>query len=319
MQIGKIYYIPLHGILQDKPKIIKIPELQGDRSKFKLGVKKLDFIKKLIIQVADFLVFGNFIMAICGFVWSLVTYKILALPFQWKLPLLIFFGVLLVYNAARINPGKPYKAHGHRENWVVRYQRRIKWLTLIGALGVMYYLWQVPFQIWVTLIIGALVALFYFVPFGKGKDHGLRRIGWIKIFFVAFVWSFATVFPVAIQVKPALSLETAGLFLERFLFIFAITLPFDFRDIRIDLANGIKTFPVLLGENRTKAMILATIIVLSVIYLVHYQALLIPHLLPLLYIFMLTLYLNRGRNEYHYLVFWDGAIIVQGLLVVSWA
>jgi len=226
---------------------------------------------------------------------------------------------LLVYNAGRISSGKSYKEHGHRENWVANHQRRIKWLTLIGALGVMYYLWQVPFRIWVTLIIGALVALLYFVPFGKGRDHGLRRIGWIKIFFVAFVWSFVTVFPVALQLKPALSLETAGLFLERFLFIFAITLPFDFRDIRIDMANGIKTFPVLLGENRTKALILATLIALSGIYLVHYQALLIPHLLPLLYIFMLKLYLNRERNEYHYLMFWDGAIVLQGLLVVSWA
>ena len=46
--------------------------------------------------------------------------------------------------------------------------------------------------------------------------------------------------------------------LERFLFVFAITIPFDIRDMEIDIKEGLKTIPVIMGKK--KAMMIANIL-----------------------------------------------------------
>src|SRR5690606_9612993 len=85
---------------------------------------------------------------------------------------------------------------------------------------------------------------------------GLRNIPGLKLFLIAIVWALSCV------LLPILELETsilAGttvndtilLITKRLLFIAAITVPFDIRDMYQDRNSDLKTIPVLLGEQRS--------------------------------------------------------------------
>ncbi|MEO6305277.1 MAG: UbiA family prenyltransferase, partial [Bacteroidia bacterium] len=108
--------------------------------------------------------------------------------------------------------------------------------------------------------------------------------------------------------------------LERFIFVFAITIPFDIRDMRSDEEAGLQTIPIIIGEKR--AMILANIYIFLflVICFFHYFNTNLAFTLPAFFISAITtfLFINNKRiqntNYYHYFVL-DGTMLLQGLLV----
>ena len=65
------------------------------------------------------------------------------------------------------------------------------------------------------------------------------------------MWSYVTVFLPAMELGLALDLRLFMIFIERSLFIFAITLPFDIRDMEIEKANGVKTIPAMIGAQNS--------------------------------------------------------------------
>ncbi len=112
-----------------------------------------------------------------------------------------------------------------------------------------------------NLIIPLFISTLYVIPIG-GKR--LRDRNYIKIFLIALVWTWLT------EVNPRLLLDTGGirflLVVERFLFILAITLPFDIRDYRIDQEQGVETLVSKFGIKTSKilsACILCLCIVLA--------------------------------------------------------
>ncbi len=80
----------------------------------------------------------------------------------------------------------------------------------------------------------------------NNKKYSIRYLPGIKIFIIALVWAGAVVFfPLGFNSKAIL------FFIEIFLFVIALTLPFDIRDMLFDKGN-VKTLPILLGVLKTK-------------------------------------------------------------------
>ena len=101
------------------------------------------------------------------------------------------------------------------------------------------------------------VSVIYGLPIYKNGSHlfRLRDVPGLKIFLIAFVWSYVTEgLPALINGEPIYYL---ALF-ERFLFIFAITIPFDIRDVNYD-ASHLATIPQYFGINTAKCMALFAI------------------------------------------------------------
>ncbi len=105
-------------------------------------------------------------------------------------------------------------------------------------------------QIIILLIPGALSLLYVLPIFKNGKR--LRDLHFVKIFVISFVWAILTVvLPASSERLQLFDKLFIVLFLERFLYIFAITLPFDIRDLEVDQLTGVKTIANLIGKNKT--------------------------------------------------------------------
>lgn len=106
---------------------------------------------------------------------------------------------------------------------------------------------------WKTIVFSAVMGIFtllYVLPF-FGKGRNLRTLAGVKIYVIAFVWSGVTVLLPLIGKAELLQWDVLLEFLQRFLFVFALTLPFEIRDLQFDMAS-LKTVTQIFGVERTK-------------------------------------------------------------------
>ena len=108
-----------------------------------------------------------------------------------------------------------------------------------------------------TIILCGLASLFY--PFG------LRNVPFLKIFLISLVWATTTFLLLVLENQIALDLVNVIHFLSRFLFVLAITIPFDIRDIPFDKTQ-LKTLPVFFGEKKARFLAQLTLLVSFMIY-----------------------------------------------------
>ena len=107
----------------------------------------------------------------------------------------------------------------------------------------------------------------YVLPVSKGLR--LRDLHYIKIFLIALVFSLVTVFLPVLEQQQTLSGIHWIILLERCLFLLAITLPFDIRDLQVDRHHSVKTIPQVLGTQATMrlALLLLGMEMLLLLYL----------------------------------------------------
>jgi len=104
------------------------------------------------------------------------------------------------------------------------------------------------------------------------KKVGLRNFPYVKIFLIAIVWSMViTALPYFnyYGISQWKNSNFLLLLLEQFLFIIAITLPFDVRDLKYDIEAKMKTIPTAIGVKKT--ILLSESLLLSFIGLKYYQ------------------------------------------------
>ena len=105
--------------------------------------------------------------------------------------------------------------------------------------------------------------------------------------------------------------------------IFAITLPFDIRDLRVDQHGEVKTIPAILGVDKTKqlsyASLCAALILATVNYYFHFYDLKILVGLGISYLVCVWFisFSTTERHDYFYSGLLDGTMIFQFLVVWS--
>jgi 4-hydroxybenzoate polyprenyltransferase len=121
------------------------------------------------------------------------------------------------------------------------------WINIfVSALGVLVLGWQASRNTQIQFLLPFVLGWGYVLPMGAGRR--LRDVGLNKLFVLAFVWAWATV------VLPFADVDfrVLGLpFFERFLFIFALTLPFDVRDLGLDKLEQVDTLAARLGAKNS--------------------------------------------------------------------
>jgi 4-hydroxybenzoate polyprenyltransferase len=175
---------------------------------------------------------------------------------------------------------------------------------------------------WVLLMLG-LFTLAYSIPLIqiKKKFYSLRDIPFLKIFLIAFVWSTSTVVLPALQTNLTLrSADLLLIFIQRFLFVFVITMPFDIRDLDKDKLSGIKTIPMLLGIKKATNLSVLCLIIFIVLCIAQYSdkkkfvlaAMIISAFST--YLFMKLEKVKKSRYYHDFVL--DGSLLLQAILVV---
>lgn len=274
--------------------------------------------------IIDFLLFSNLFIAFCAVAQGLVTYYLLKLPANTYVLSFLFFSTLTIYNLSMLlsKPKEPQKSPFKRVKWIFSHHRFIISITLISTLClILLGLLYLSFQAKLLMLFIGVIAVAYNIPFLRlnEKKIGLRNLPGIKLFLIAFVWSASCVLLPIVEVEnnygiPIALSEVVLLFAKRFLFICAITIPFDIRDLYQDKLYELKTIPVIFGEKKAwifcQALLLAYLVLLFIFTKsIDYDN--IGLALTILLTGWLIFKSNLKRNEYYYFLFLDGTMILQ--------
>ena len=280
----------------------------------------MSYLQKFI----DLLLYGNFFIATCAVAMLWQTELILYGQFAWNyLTSFVFASTLFLYALHRIVGMKKVQSflEKYRYHIINRYRHHILLYAFVGGLVATWYFFSLTLTNQLLIVIPAILSLGYVLPF-FGQQRRLRDFDYLKIFLIAIVWSFITVIlPIVERHSWNIQLTDVLIMGERMLFIFAITLPFDIRDLKVDEFIKVKTIPAMIGLAKTKylAGLVLLVAFLIAVILWYLQVYVIATLCALgisyvsTYIFIY--FCDQTDHDYYFTALMDGTMIIQFLLV----
>lgn len=278
---------------------------------------------KKLTPFIDLVLYGNFWIALAAAAMVLQTQYLFSGEVQFN-PFVgfVFFATHCLYAIHRIvglNKVEPFQGQG-RYSVIARFKNHIIFYAVISGIASFVMFWYLPVRWDWMLFVPAIISLAYVLPM-LGKQRRLRDFALIKIFLIALVWSWITVVLTIREAHRPLDLSTFYLFAERACFIFAITLPFDIRDLEVDRFTGVKTIPALLGIVKTRGLI-AFSLGLMVFFswqnfetgfysIIDFLVLLLAALIS----FIIVYFAPRIKHDYYFTGLVDGLMILQFLLI----
>lgn len=204
----------------------------------------------IIKRIFDFYIYSNIHVALATF--CLVKITLLTYGIQDNLvPFFVFFSTISSYNFIRL-----YRINAIQD-WFYEFNKNNKkgivGLTLTSVLLFVYLGFLLNIYALVALIPFGIFTLFYVVPFPIQKKNpiALRSFAFLKLFLIAISWAGVTVLIPLLNYNIEIQLHEVFIFIQRFLFVLVITLPFDIRDVNYDSEN-LKTLPQVFGVQQTK-------------------------------------------------------------------
>ncbi len=281
-------------------------------------------------MIVKALINSNIYISLAAVLFTVETQIQLGMEPQWHPYLfLIFFATLCEYNIHRFITVLTNKAalNSHKHKWVKDNLIAFYALVILSIAGFIVTAFMAKKQVLITLAPIAALTLLYSIPvYGTKKSiFRLREIPYVKIFIISFTWSATTVLLPLIQSGQEFGTTHISLMLiERFVFIFAITIPFDIRDMEADRTANTKTIPLLFGEKRSMVIAYGSILLFLLISVLHYSALDQFFLMMAMVVSSIStlvfLKWDRAKRStlYHYAIL-DGTILLQGLLVIGFS
>lgn len=275
-------------------------------------------LKGHLNKFLNFFIYSNYFIASCA---GIVCLQVVINSPEVKarqlstLFLFVFFSTHFSYNIHRLLGAKPKDVSyiSQRQYW---HNNHIlfQWIsTLLSAIFCILFAFSIGITKLFILAPVAFISVFYNLKFFRLP---LRNLPGIKLFLIAFTWAYtSTVFPVFVTNTvfsvPVLLLE----FGRQFLFIVAITIPFDIRDLHYD-PKDLKTIPQLIGIDKSKwlsALLLFTALICDTF--IHKPYYLISDSITFIFCLFLIKESSPHKSDRYYLLWMDGMIILQSILV----
>jgi 4-hydroxybenzoate polyprenyltransferase len=277
----------------------------------------------------DFLLFSNIFIAFGTVAQALVTYHLLGFSPSYIVLAFLFFSTLLTYNfSILIQRPKQHQASKYkRVRWIFsNYWLNVSF-TFLAALLVFVLFFFLGFKSQILVSFLGVISIGYALPIfsANGKKFGLRSIPGLKLLLIALVWVLSSVWlPILeLEFNTKLALTNADIFiliLKRFLFVMAIAIPFDIRDIFQDKGYNLQTIATVFGER--KALLACQLMLVS--YLVLLFLFRDNGFNPDFFALATTIIISGWlifkskweKNEYYYFLYLDGILILQYIMLL---
>jgi len=263
------------------------------------------------IRLFNFYVFSNLHVALATFFLVKITLTTIGIS-ENNTAWFVFFSTLTSYNIIRFLRIDTIK--NWYNLWIIHYKKQLQILTLIGVIGVVYFGFQLRLKAILILIPFALATFFYVFPL---KKYSLRNIAGLKLFLIAFSWAGITaLFPLTQNYMQFRFVDWL-VFIQRFLFVIAITIPFDIRDVNYDVSE-LKTIPQQLGIYKTKLLgssLLFIFILLEFIKSIDERQLISSILIAA--ISSLLLYFSTSKQSKYYSAFFVESLPIIWYLLIT--
>lgn len=212
------------------------------------------------------LFFGNLWIAGGGVCFTLlIQYMLLGQGIPETEMLFIFLGIFSIYGAQRLMQVPHYASHGtnDRHRWILEHKDSLKYAIATAMIPAAILAFFIPVRALLLLAIPLVISILYSLPMPeiRGK-RTLREIPMLKSFLVALSWTLVCVNFAGYGMDSAL-FRHPGLYLmmpAAFLFTWALTIPFDIRDMEQDKEDAVLTLGHTLGVKRIQQFSLAALV-----------------------------------------------------------
>jgi 4-hydroxybenzoate polyprenyltransferase len=202
-------------------------------------------------------------------------------------------------------------------------------ITLISVMVLAFTFLGLSFKSEALLAVLGILSVAYPLPIFKRGDQrfGLRNVPGIKSILIALVWTMSCVMLPIFEAERAyhVTISDTDIFLlivKRFLFIVALTIPFDIRDLFQDTQSGLKTIPVIFGEKGAYLfcqVLLAGHIILLFGFKSGFDHDFLALGLTTILMGWLIFKSKWEKNEYYYFFYMDGVLILQYVILMAFS
>jgi 4-hydroxybenzoate polyprenyltransferase len=265
-----------------------------------------------------------------AFVLGILTLSSYALVenIEWRLytVICVFLGSFILYNFHRLYKIDfiPEDQLSERHQWVLKRANPLKISMGLSLFVMMLLLPNFNADTIVCLIPAGLISVGYTIPIVPTETgwRRLRDIPFTKPLIISLVVGYLTLaFPVFEQwgfseLKHPVFVK---LFAERMLFLLAVTIPFDMRDLLCDKASGLETLATEFGFVQTRNV--GLIALLAWLLMLVWRLIALGFSWPqmifgfVMFGYLLVCYLltNPKRQDLFYILAFEGSIILYSL------
>ena len=224
------------------------------------------------MKIINFILYGNFFIALCAAAQTIQSFFFLENNcfYPHILPVFVWASTFFLYNIHKPITYflKKQLVDNQRFLKTKAFSTPLSILTILAGLGCLFLFFQLKTKTQLSLSFAAILSLAYVIPiFGQKR---LRDLPFIKIFTIAFVWAFVVIILPLQELGKTINTITIILFMEKAFFVFALTIPFDIRDVDWDAKTNVKTIPLSIGIQNAKSLaILCLIGSIVFVFLLH--------------------------------------------------
>lgn len=272
---------------------------------------------RFLKRIFNFYINSSIHVALAIYAMSWITLIEYGLPYDEAVLYFIFYASITGYNFVKYF-GLAKFHHRSLAYWL----RIIQVFSTICFVLMTYYALQLELEtLWIIAFFG-LVTFFYAVPFLPrkmlyDKNQNLRDISGIKVYVIALVWAGVTVFLPLLNAGHTLGFGEVLPFLQRFVFVLVLILPFEIRDLNYDSLK-LATIPQKIGIKATKIFGGILLLVLLVLELFREESTLKFKLCLFLVSLVLgaLLYFAHKDQKPYYSSFWVEGVPILWLVLI---
>lgn len=259
----------------------------------------------------DFYINSSIHVALAVVSFALVTNLHLKIPIDKSLMIFIFFGTITGYNFVKF--AGLAKLH-HRS--LTKKLRIIQIFSLFCFLGLIISSFYISVEVVIWTGCFGVITLLYALPVFS-RRRNLRSISGLKIFIIALVCAGVTVILPVLGDENISNGSVVIEFVQRFLLMLVLILPFEIRDLKYDLEK-LGTIPQRVGITTTKIiglLILGVVLVLELLKEVSTPQSKLG-LLILVIVTAGTVWKSKENQSRYFASFWVEGIPVLWLLLL---
>ena len=274
-----------------------------------------------------FLIFKNVFIGFCALALFETTRLLNGLPLEISPPaILVFCSTVLYYNFHDISAKLDFSSWQSLKNSMrlLRLSYAESFLLFGCLLTAALLVFKLSFSLLLLFAIIALISISYSVPLivWKGKRIRTREFFVFKLSAISVCWAIMAVLIPLAEADLLSETKIAVLqFLFVSLFIFALCIPFEIRDIQLEKSRGLRTIPVVMGIKKAKQMGFIALLfgIFILIYFTTIGLISIFTLLAMLILsvlaMILVVYSREEPSDFYCKFYVDGMMILQFLLV----
>lgn len=274
---------------------------------------------RLARKIFDFFIFTSLFIAVCAVAMAWQSYALFGKEPSVRLLAFIFCGTVTSYNFHwYLTP--PREGGSLRLRWAVTNRTLHLALFLAGAVASVICFFLV-WEHWLWLALSVLLSFLYSAPkIPHPLFRWLRKIAIGKTIFLAFAWTHVTAVLPLVTSGKGLNADGIVFIANRFFYIYAICILFDYRDRAEDKTSGIRSLITFLNERGIDRLFWCSMLVyvLTLGWLARSFApwAIIALLVPGIILSLLYYPSKKNFSDYRYYFVLDGLMMLSAPLLV---